>query len=295
MHAEVHEGIGSEVASPSTLGALRRDHSQAQTRYRLAGCPNVMTCSAGGRCRGGRTRRAARSPAAPGRLLHHRGRGMDQLVPVRPTAPTERRFIAERDSMKYRNVRRTHRGTLFVATTVGMERRYVTVESVDIEERIAVGPRGPGSPLRADQAILNNEATRPIRSRSCSAPSTGSPGLTRTTGAGSSPRRKATHTGSATRTLAGAGSLRNTTTLPSRGFVPAMGHHDHNTLSPGPGPGSSRRRRRCGCRPSDHPDLQMITAEESVMRTDAWVWPLWTTISPPIPSGRDDRPRRQIA
>lgn len=48
------------------------------------------------------------------------------------------RFIAERGSVKHRNVRRTQRGTLCVATTVGAERRYVTVEgAVDIEDRVA--------------------------------------------------------------------------------------------------------------------------------------------------------------
>ena len=48
------------------------------------------------------------------------------------------RFIAERDSVKYRNVRRTHRATLCVVTTVGAERRYVTVEGpVDIEDHVA--------------------------------------------------------------------------------------------------------------------------------------------------------------
>jgi Pyridoxamine 5'-phosphate oxidase len=47
------------------------------------------------------------------------------------------RFIGERDSVKYRNVRRTRRGTLCVATTVGVERRYVTVEGpVAIEDHV---------------------------------------------------------------------------------------------------------------------------------------------------------------
>ena len=61
------------------------------------------------------------------------------------------RFIAERDSVKYRNVQRTRRGTLCVATTVGAERRYVTVEGpVDIEEHVA----------RSDLASLDRRYVR---------------------------------------------------------------------------------------------------------------------------------------
>jgi PPOX class probable F420-dependent enzyme len=40
----------------------------------------------------------------------------------------EMRFIAERDSVKVRNARRTGRGTLCVTATIDGERRYVTVE-----------------------------------------------------------------------------------------------------------------------------------------------------------------------
>jgi Pyridoxamine 5'-phosphate oxidase len=48
------------------------------------------------------------------------------------------RFIAERDSVKCRNVESSHRATLCVAATVGSERRYVTVEGpVDIEDHVS--------------------------------------------------------------------------------------------------------------------------------------------------------------
>jgi hypothetical protein len=65
--------------------------------------------------------------------------GWIHSVPVhfRPSDGTLR-LIAERGSVKDRNVRRTHRATLCVATTVDAERRYVTVEGpVDIEDHVA--------------------------------------------------------------------------------------------------------------------------------------------------------------
>ena len=50
----------------------------------------------------------------------------------------EIRFIAESDSVKVRNVRRTGRATLCVTADVDGERRYVTVEgSVRIEDGLA--------------------------------------------------------------------------------------------------------------------------------------------------------------
>jgi PPOX class probable F420-dependent enzyme len=50
----------------------------------------------------------------------------------------EIRFIAESDSVKVRNVRRTGRATLCVTATVDEERRYVTVEGpVRIQDGIA--------------------------------------------------------------------------------------------------------------------------------------------------------------
>jgi PPOX class probable F420-dependent enzyme len=52
----------------------------------------------------------------------------------------EIRFIAERESVKVRNVRRTGRATLCVTATVEEERRYVTVEGpVRIEDGLAQG------------------------------------------------------------------------------------------------------------------------------------------------------------
>lgn len=50
----------------------------------------------------------------------------------------ELRIVAERDSVKYRNVRRTRRATLCVGTTVEAERRYVSAEGpVGIEDRVS--------------------------------------------------------------------------------------------------------------------------------------------------------------